>query len=152
VAVQHVHASIVLFENKTIKKYWCFFKFNLNVLAALRTVVPRIQPSSKAGAAKQSRRRYGSPQGFSRRAMMGLKPPLSRHREATNFLSFVFFCPSQHPDDRKKNMSTIPVIETSALQASDVLLSYGDGTISDIIRLIDGGHYSHGAVFDGGCN
>jgi hypothetical protein len=46
-------------------------------------------------------------------------------------------------------MSAIPLIETSALQAGDVLLSYGDGAISDIIRLIDGGHYSHGAVFDG---
>jgi hypothetical protein len=60
--------------------------------------------------------------------------------------------PSGHRPKRtseEKNMSTIPVIETSALQAGDVLLSYGDGTISDIIRLIDGGHYSHGAVFDG---
>ena len=46
-------------------------------------------------------------------------------------------------------MSTIPFIETGALQAGDVLLSFGDGTISDVIRLIDGGHYSHGAVFDG---
>jgi hypothetical protein len=46
-------------------------------------------------------------------------------------------------------MSTIPFIDASALQAGDVLLSYGDGTISDVIRLIDGGHYSHGALFDG---
>jgi hypothetical protein len=50
------------------------------------------------------------------------------------------------------NMSTTSSIETidpGALRAGDVLLSYGNSRISNIIRLIDGGHYSHGALFDG---
>ncbi|MDR2112017.1 MAG: hypothetical protein LBQ62_02775 [Candidatus Accumulibacter sp.] len=36
-----------------------------------------------------------------------------------------------------------------ALQAGDVLLSHGGGTISNVIRLIDGGHYSHASLYDG---
>jgi hypothetical protein len=44
----------------------------------------------------------------------------------------------------REDMS-IPAIETSALRADDILLSYGDRTIVvDVLRLIDGGHYCHG--------
>lgn len=41
------------------------------------------------------------------------------------------------------------IINVNDLKAGDVLLSYGDGFISDAIRLIDGGKYSHAALFDG---
>lgn len=40
-------------------------------------------------------------------------------------------------------------IDISSLKAGDILLSYGDGWISDVIRLVDGGKYSHAALFDG---
>ena len=40
-------------------------------------------------------------------------------------------------------------LNASDLIKGDVLLSYGDGTISDVIRLIDGGDYSHAAFYDG---
>ncbi len=40
-------------------------------------------------------------------------------------------------------------MDMSEIKAGDVLLSYGDGLISDIIRLVDGGDYSHAALFDG---
>ncbi len=40
-------------------------------------------------------------------------------------------------------------IAMSEVKAGDVLLSYGDGWISDAIRLVDGGSYSHGAFFTG---
>ncbi|MCP3870535.1 MAG: hypothetical protein GY703_21070, partial [Gammaproteobacteria bacterium] len=44
-------------------------------------------------------------------------------------------------DVRELNMTDV--------KAGDVLLSYGDGWISDIIRVVDGGDYSHAAFFDG---
>ncbi|AOY60072.1 MULTISPECIES: hypothetical protein [Desulfococcus] len=40
-------------------------------------------------------------------------------------------------------------MDMSEVKAGDVLLSYGDGWISDVIRLVDGGDYSHAAFFDG---
>lgn len=40
-------------------------------------------------------------------------------------------------------------MDMSEVKAGDVLLSYGDGWISDVIRLVDGGDYSHAALFDG---
>jgi hypothetical protein len=43
----------------------------------------------------------------------------------------------------------IPFIEESALRPGDVLLSYEDSHYSNIIRLLDGGRYSHAALFDG---
>lgn len=44
----------------------------------------------------------------------------------------------------------IAEIDMREVKAGDVLLSYGDGWISDVIRLVDGGLYSHAAFFDGG--
>ncbi|WP_035241004.1 hypothetical protein [Desulfobacter vibrioformis] len=44
----------------------------------------------------------------------------------------------------------IAEIDMNEVKAGDVLLSYGDGWISDAIRLVDGGHYSHAAFFNGG--
>ncbi len=40
-------------------------------------------------------------------------------------------------------------IDMSEVKAGDVLLSYGDDWISWAIRLLDGGDYSHAALFDG---
>ena len=40
-------------------------------------------------------------------------------------------------------------MDISEVKKGDVLLSYGDGWISDVIRLVDGGDYSHAALFDG---
>jgi hypothetical protein len=40
-------------------------------------------------------------------------------------------------------------IEVSALKVGDVLLAHRDDVISDIIRLIDGGSFSHAGLFDG---
>lgn len=40
-------------------------------------------------------------------------------------------------------------IDIKEVRAGDVLLSYGSGYISDLIRLIDGGIYSHAALYDG---
>jgi hypothetical protein len=43
----------------------------------------------------------------------------------------------------------VKILEMDEVKAGDVLLSYGDGWISDVIRLVDGGDYSHAAFFDG---
>lgn len=40
-------------------------------------------------------------------------------------------------------------MDMGEVKAGDVLLSYGDGWISDVIRIVDGGDYSHAAFFDG---
>lgn len=48
-----------------------------------------------------------------------------------------------------KEKTQIAEIDMSEVKAGDVLLSYGDGWISDVIRLVDGGSYSHGAFFNG---
>lgn len=48
--------------------------------------------------------------------------------------------------EEKLNISKIDMNE---VKAGDVLLSYGDGWISDVIRLVDGGRYSHAAFFNG---
>ena len=48
-----------------------------------------------------------------------------------------------------KEETQIPEIDMSEVKAGDVLLSYGDGLISDLIRLVDGGLYSHVAFFNG---
>lgn len=40
-------------------------------------------------------------------------------------------------------------MDITEVKKGDVLLSYGDGWISDVIRLVDGGDYSHAALFDG---
>lgn len=49
----------------------------------------------------------------------------------------------------QQNKAPLVEIGVNDLKAGDVLLSYGDGFISDAIRLIDGGKYSHAALFDG---
>lgn len=43
----------------------------------------------------------------------------------------------------------ITEIDMNEVKAGDVLLSYGEGWISDVIRLVDGGLYSHAAFFNG---
>jgi len=48
--------------------------------------------------------------------------------------------------EEKLNIAEIGMDEVAA---GDVLLSYGDGWISDVIRLVDGGSYSHAAFFNG---
>ena len=40
-------------------------------------------------------------------------------------------------------------MDMSEVKPGDVLLSYGDGWISDVIRLVGGGLYSHAAFFNG---
>lgn len=46
-------------------------------------------------------------------------------------------------------VNELTAIQMSDVRAGDVLLSFGDGSISDIIRIVDGGEYSHASYFDG---
>ena len=46
---------------------------------------------------------------------------------------------------------TQPLLPKSALFPGDVLLSCGAGALSEMIRRLDGGLYSHAAVWDGEC-
>ena len=44
-----------------------------------------------------------------------------------------------------------PFLDPSELRPGDVLLSCGDEALSELIRRLDGGDYSHAAVWDGKC-
>lgn len=44
----------------------------------------------------------------------------------------------------------MPTLEQSHLKAGDILLSLGQGEVSDAIKSLDGGSYSHAGIWDGG--
>ncbi len=48
------------------------------------------------------------------------------------------------------NTTSHKSITCADVQPGDVLLSYGSGVLSDLIRVIDGGDYSHASYWDGG--
>ncbi|MEY2931314.1 MAG: hypothetical protein RL033_2063 [Pseudomonadota bacterium] len=47
------------------------------------------------------------------------------------------------------NADAIQPLTTGQLQPADILLSKGEGVVSDLIAEADGGHYSHGALWSG---